>query len=289
MIGHVLHLEKIQPIVYGVNCGPAAVFVAGSMWACDGIFRPYVSTRLNAEALVAWEHILSLVPLFPLIFHYFVRERRVLVPKQWLCLIFIGIGADAIANTFITLGYSLGHLALVALVQQLQPVFGLVGACVALREEFHGRVAVPLAFGAFLGLFLMMWPYAREAKHENGSWDGIKAGAYGLGAAVIWASETVIGRWLLQHSSPPLSSLELLTYRQFIGLISLVFYVYIVSAHPVCDVIGTECLTGVQPTAWQACVIAIIALIELLSHFLYYLGLNCTPASVAVIMELSHP
>lgn len=39
----------------------------------------------------------------------------------------------------------------------------------------------------------------------------------------------------------------------------------------------------------QACVIAIIALIELLSHFLYYLGLNCTPASVAVIMELSHP
>lgn len=66
MIGHVLHLEKIQPIVYGVNCGPAAVFVAGSMWACDGIFRPYVSTRLNAGARQAMcsEEVCRIVPPF---------------------------------------------------------------------------------------------------------------------------------------------------------------------------------------------------------------------------------
>ena len=32
-----------------------------------------------------------------------------------------------------------------------------------------------------------------------------------------------------------------------------------------------------------------MAVIELTSHFLYYMGLNCTPASIAVVMELAHP
>lgn len=289
MIDYVIHLDSLQPIIHGINCGPAAVFLAGSMWACDGIFRPYVSTRLNAEALVAWEHILSLLPLSPLIYHYLIKERKPLNFKIWICMFVIGIGADAIANTFITLGYSLGHVALVALLQQSQPIFGLLGACLALREEGHGKVAIPLALGAFAGLFLMMWPYAREARQENGAWDGMKAGLYGLGAAIIWASETVIGRWLLHHSSPTVSSLELLTYRQFIGLVFLVFYVYVLSARPLCTLTGMECLVSVQPTLWQTAVIGIIALIELTSHFLYYVGLNHTPASIAVIMELAHP
>lgn len=59
--------------------------------------------------------------------------------RQWLWLFVIGVGGDAVANTFITLGYSLGHLALVALLQQSQPVFGLLGACLVLREDFHAK------------------------------------------------------------------------------------------------------------------------------------------------------
>jgi len=289
MLKNVIFLENLKPEFHGFNWGPVAVFVAGSMWACDGIFRPYVSTRLNAEALVAWEHIISLVPLSPLILHYIVKERKSLGSRQWVCLIALGIGADALANTFITIGYSLGHLALVALLQQSQPVFGFIGACIFLHEDLHGRVAFPLAAGAFLGLFLMLWPYARAVGLEAGAWTGIKAGAYGLGAAVIWASETVACRWLLQHSTPTLSALELLTYRQTIGLVSLVLYVYVLAAKPACDVLPVECLTGVQPTPRQALVIAVIATIELSSHLLYYVGLTHTPATVAVVMELSHP
>ena len=59
--------------------------------------------------------------------------------KLWACLFVIGIAADAVANTLVTMGYSLGHVALVALLQQSQPIFGLAGACVALREDVHSR------------------------------------------------------------------------------------------------------------------------------------------------------
>eukprot|EP00668_Euglena_longa_P000294 GGOE01000389.1.p1 GENE.GGOE01000389.1~~GGOE01000389.1.p1 ORF type:complete len:470 (+),score=114.34 GGOE01000389.1:127-1536(+) len=284
-------VERLQPVLCGINYGPLAVAIAGAMWACDGIFRPYVSTRMNAEAVVAWEHIVSLVPLSPLIFHYLIKERKALGLRQWLWLFVIGVGGDALANTFITLGYSLGHLALVALLQQSQPVFGLLGACLVLREDFHAKVAIPLSLAAFVGLYLMMWPYAKEARHEHASeaWDGLKAGAYGLSAAIIWASETVIGRWLLQYSTPTLTTLELLVYRQFIGLLSLVTYVYVLSARPLCGLSGMECLHDTQPTPWQAAVIGLLAFIELSSHFIYYIGLSCTPAGVSVIMELTNP
>eukprot|EP00667_Euglena_gracilis_P009989 EG_transcript_10158 len=288
MLGHV---ERLQPVFCGINYGPLAVAFAGAMWACDGIFRPYVSTRMNAEAVVAWEHIVSLLPLSPLIFHYLIKERKALGLRQWLWLFVIGVGGDAVANTFITLGYSLGHLALVALLQQSQPVFGLLGACLVLREDFHAKVAIPLSLIAFLGLYLMMWPYAKEARHEHAddAWDGLKAGAYGLGAAVIWASETVIGRWLLQYSRPTLTTLELLVYRQFIGLVSLVTYVYVISARPLCELSHMECLHDTQPTIGQAAVIGLLAFIELSSHLIYYIGLSCTPAGVSVIMELTNP
>ena len=52
-------------------------------------------------------------------------------------------------------------------------------------------------------------------RHEHGAWGGVKATGFGLAAAIIWASETVIGRYLLQYASPPVTSLELLTYRQY--------------------------------------------------------------------------
>ena len=48
MINHVVWLETVQPIAYGINLGPAAIFLAATMWACDGIFRPYVSVRMDA-------------------------------------------------------------------------------------------------------------------------------------------------------------------------------------------------------------------------------------------------
>lgn len=41
-------VERLQPVFCGINYGPLAVAFAGAMWACDGIFRPYVSTRMNA-------------------------------------------------------------------------------------------------------------------------------------------------------------------------------------------------------------------------------------------------
>uniref|UniRef100_A0A7S1I548 EamA domain-containing protein n=1 Tax=Eutreptiella gymnastica TaxID=73025 RepID=A0A7S1I548_9EUGL len=289
MSSFIVWLDTVQPTACGINLGPLSVFVAASMWACDGIFRPYVSVRLNAEALVAWEHIVSLLPLMPLINYYIIRHRKPMGVKIWVGLFVIGIAADAIANTLITMGYSLGHVALVALLQQCQPIFGLLGAYFVLKEDVRGRVAVPLVLFALIGLFLMMWPYARESAHEHGAWGGVKATGFGLAAAIIWASETVIGRYLLQYASPQVSSLELLTYRQFIGLIFMCIYVYVLSAHPLCDTLGLECMESPIPDMMQTAIISLMAVIELSSHFLYFMGLHCTPAGIAIMMELAHP
>ena len=297
----------------GVNYGPAAIFLAASMWASDGIFRQFASTRVGAVELVMYEHIVGIVPLLPLAYHYLWRQRKQLCWKVWLSLVVIGVGADALANTLITLGFSLGHVALVALLQQTQPFFGVIAAYVFLNEGVPSRVALPLMVFAFVGLCLMMTPFIREASHEGASEQdaqhaGIKAGAYGLGAAVIWASESVLGRYLLQYAPQKLVPAELLTYRQFIGLTFLIAYASVMSAAPFCPGFHSDpnpssdsprpnpppgfdvgCRPLTLPSFWAMVAIATMALLEVVSHFLYFVGLHTTPTPIAVVMELANP
>eukprot|EP00906_Rhabdomonas_costata_P012298 RCo017582 len=282
----------------GFNPGPFLIFFSAAMWAGDSVFRPYVSVRMPSEAVVCWEHILGLVVLIPFSMRIFVHGCKVLDWRMYAGLTFCGIGADALANVLMTKGYSLGHIALVALLQESQPVWGLVLARVMLNESMGNiKITGPLAFGAIAGLFLMMWPFVRElhsghlpsSSEGPSTFDGILSGICGLGAAVIWAAETVVARQLLCHSAVPLSSMELLIYRQLIGMAALILYCFVLTTRPLCTLLGLECWVVVYPNRTQTLFLSLMSFLDIFSHVIYFVALDMTPAGVAVIMELANP
>eukprot|EP00906_Rhabdomonas_costata_P026252 RCo037403 len=170
LMSWVVRLENPRPQAWGYNFGPLLVFLAASMWAFDSIFRPYLSVRLKPEVEVCWEHLLGLFPLFPILNIFVVQKRHCLRPGACLAVLFLGVAADALANTILTQGYAFGHASLVGILQQSQPVFGLLGAYWFLKEDIFHRSLLPLAAVSLMGLLLMLVPTVTAAAQlEQGS------------------------------------------------------------------------------------------------------------------------
>ncbi|GAA2012574.1 DMT family transporter [Nakamurella flavida] len=243
------------------------IAVAAALWGTDALLRLPLAETVAAPTIVFAEHLVLTLVLAPLLPRSLRAFRRLDAGGRW-AVVGIGVGASAIATTLFTLSFTVGDPITPAVVQKLQPVVALVGAAWLLGERLSRRFWW-FALPALAGVWLLAFP---DPFHV--AVDHLVAVLLALGAAVLWAGGTVLGRLVATRLEP----LELTTLRFSFGLPAM-FVVVLATGSPlwVPDVPSSLAVLG-------------IALVPGLGAMaLYYVGLRRTPASRATLAELAYP
>jgi len=242
------------------------VACAAALWGTDGLLRKPLADALPAASVVFWEHVIIvalLVPLLPAAVRAFAMVGR----RERLALLAIGIGPSAIAAVMFTAAFRLSDAVTPLVLQKLQPVFAVLAAVVLLGERLrpgYFLFAVPALAGAWLLAFKNPLDVRIAA---------LQAALLALGAAVLWAAGTVLGRMVAATMAPR----QITTLRFAIGLPAAAVVLLVMDA-PVA--VGWDNAVG----------LVLLAVIPgLLALSLYYVGLWATPASRATLAELAFP
>jgi drug/metabolite transporter, DME family len=254
--------------------GTAVVAVAASLWATDVLFRRHLATSISATEIVFWEHVVLAAAVLPIL----VRagaHLRTLRPLDWLAVVVLGGGSSVAATILFTkaLNSALaagGDLTVPLLLQKLQPVFAVSFAWILLRERVRPRYFWFLA-AALLGSYLLVLDDPGSVSPSNAT-----APLLAVGAAVLWALGTVLGK----HLGSKLTPNELTGVRFATGL-------------PIAAILlltrggdGPVIAAGWSDAPWLVALALVPGLIALL---LYYRGLEHTTASTATLAELTFP
>ncbi|MGA3184004.1 MAG: DMT family transporter [Candidatus Dormibacteria bacterium] len=253
----------------------SALFItlAAALWAADAYFRPALAKQLSASQIVLVEDLLISLCFIPVMGRV-VRELRVASWRTWLTLAVIAAGPQAFATVLftrsLTYATSPGVLSEVYLLYLLQPVFGVTLAWLFLRER-RRPFFWPLASLALGGAALIVFSTNPTAPRAE-----LMAALFVLGAVILWAAGTVLGRYALADVSftstsamrfalaLPVLLVLMLTDRGLAGL--------------------TQYSVGQLPSFLG------IALIPgLIAMVLYYRALSSTPASISSFAELGYP
>lgn len=255
--------------------GPALVFLAAALWATDAPFREHLTQGLSSNFIVLGEHAISCLIAIPILFYNWANVRAI-SRKEWLAILFIGIGGSALASVAFTQSFHYVNPSVAIVLQKIQPLIAIVLAWLVLGEHMHERFwvwAIVAMFGAYLVSFPGLVPqtYAGEVFSPN-----LIGALLALTAAALWGASTVFGKYVLRTAA-----FQTLTSLRFV--VGLIFLFLLNAAQGTFPAAGT--ITGTD-----VLFIVIIALTSgVFSLFLYYYGLQFTRASVATIAELGFP
>jgi drug/metabolite transporter, DME family len=250
--------------------GTLLVALAAAMWGLDGLLRKPLATALDPGTVVLWEHVIALVALLP----WLPRALRALARCRWrdrLAVMAIGVGASAVATALFTKSFAVAaasHDFVTPLVlQKLQPVFAIALAVVLLGERPRGRFAL-FVVPAIAGAWLMTFADPTDVRVAE-----LEPALLALGAAVLWAAGTVLGRLV----GPALDPTDVTTLRFTFGLLGALAVVWTTG-------------DSVAPGWGNLGGLVLLALIPgLLALVVYYRALRRTPASRATVAELAFP
>jgi len=235
----------------------AVVFVAiaATLWASDAYFRNQLVQHLSPTQIVVAEDALVTLFLVPVLIRS-RHELRALGARGWLAVAIIAAGAQALATILFTASFSIASqhqlYAETFVLQQTQPLIAIVLAWVVLGERRRPWFW-PAAGVAIVAVYMVLFasdPFSPVTALQNGR---LEVGLLALGAAALWASGTVFGRFALLVQS---------------GVGGF----------------GHYRLSDFVPN-----LLAIAIVPGLLALLLYYRALSKTPASLATIGEMAYP
>ena len=248
--------------------GFVLIALAAALWGADGVFRRGLALELPAATVVFWEHLILVVVVAPTLVRA-IRSARRLGLRERLALLMIGAGASATATALFTAAFRYGDPNTPLLLQKLQPFIAIAAAAALLGERLRPRFAL-FATLAIAGAWMITFADPFQVSLQAGI-----AGALAIGAAVLWALGTVLGRYL----TAALPAQEITALRFGIGLPASALLVMTFGGVPAFAIRGGDFVP-----------LVLLALIPgLLALTMYYRGLRTTPASVATIAELAFP
>ena len=250
------------------------VAVAATLWASDTYFRARLIGHLKPAEIVVIED--ALVTLFLVVFLIRgVPEMRRLGRREWLAIGLIGLGPQAIATVLFTTSFSYGHFAETFVLQQTQPLIAILLAWIVLGERRRPWFW-PTAALAIVGVYMVVFAQNLRAPFSDLQHGRLEAGLYALGAAALWASGTVLGRFVLGKLSFPTT-----TALRFTLALPVLIIILLVQN----GVAGFTHYHAVDIFPFLG-----IALIPgLFALLLYYRALASTPATLATIAEMAFP
>jgi len=246
------------------------VLLGAGLWGTDAIFRKGLATKVPTSVVVWVEQLIPLLCLLPYALRGTRRAIATFKAKDWIFLIMIGCGASTVATYLYTRAFTYGIYTTPVLLQQVQPLFAIVGARILLRERLHPR------FGFFVIAALIGSYFIAFAQPSAPSFHLLAPALLTLSAAGIWGLGTVFGRSL--GAKVPFN--ELTALRVLFGLFAATILVAV--QH---DFGFLAHLSGSSDRA-----LLLMSLFPgLFALLLYYTGLRATPASVATLAELAFP
>ena len=245
-----------------------------SLWGFDTVLRAPLTDSLPSSVIVFYEHALLTITFAPYLVIQRRRLARLRASSLW-CSLWIGWGGSALGTICYTQAVKLGNPTSVVFLQKLQPLIAVVlagcwlGEREPLRARFWVRAGIAL-FGAYLISFGVgpAW-----GAFSNGEW---VPALWAVGAASIWGSCTVVGRYVLPDLSPILlTALRVVSALPLLGVLAL----------------SSESTAGIPlPGSDQWARLTLMAVIPgILALLIYYRGLARTPASFATLGELCFP
>jgi drug/metabolite transporter (DMT)-like permease len=257
------------------------VAVAATMWASDVWFRSHLVPpvgHLTASEVVVVEDALITAALLVFLIRG-ISEMRTLSWRGWLAVVLIGVGPQAIATLLFTESFTLAAqhqlFAETYVLQQAQPLIAILLAWIILHERRRAWFW-PLVVIALVGVYLVLFASDPGAPLTALGHGEIGVGLYALGAAALWASGTVLGRFVLGRLSFPTTT----ALRFTVALPVLILVVLVQSG---ANGFGQYRASDILPF------IGIALIPGLLSLLLYYRALASTPATLATIAEMAYP
>lgn len=250
------------------------IAVAATMWASDTYFRAQLVGHLKPAQIVVIED--ALISLFLLAFLIRgIPELRRLDRRGWIAIVLIAVGPQAVATILFTTSFSYGHYAETFVLQQTQPLIAILLAWLVLGERRRPWFW-PAAALAIVGVYLVVFAQNLTAPFSDLQHGRLEAGLYALGAAALWASGTVLGRFVLgKLSFTTTTAMRFTLALPVLIVIVLVQYGRSAFAHyqssDVLPFLGIALIPG------------------LLALLLYYRALRSTPATLATIAEMAFP
>ncbi len=251
------------------------VAICGILRSTDLYFRNPIIKSLPVMVLIAWEHMINLVLILPVLFtkrHEFARLDR----RDLALILGVGVGASALGVLCFTQAFHYINPALAVLLQKLQPVMTILLGMLLLRErvsrQFAGWAVLAIICSYFVS-FGLTNPFTGE---------GIalaKGAAFAVAAAFFWGSGTIWGKLLLQKYDQNF----VLGCRFLTGGIFTLFLALAVHGDLY---INTVC-GGEHPLLGSIGYMAVIS--GILATSFFYAGLRWVKASLASILELFFP
>jgi len=247
--------------------GVVLVAVAAAMWGTDPIIRKTMTPTTSATTIVFGEHVILVLLTVPLL----VPALRAVVRAGWrfvAAAVVVGAGASAVATILFT-DALIGHSDFITpvVIQKVQPLIAIGAAAVILGERPRPRF-VWFLLPALAGFWLVSFPNPSVVS-ANGGVVILEA----LGAAILWALGTVLGRYLARE----IEFQHVLSLRFFFGFLASAIALWVMN----------------QPAysnSHDALLILYLALVTgLIALGLYYFGLQRTPAVMASLAELTYP
>ncbi len=256
----------------GGFAGVLLVAIGAALWGTDGILRfPLVDT-MSPTSIVFTEHaILALYSIPAVIIGW--RAFRGFGKRQWGALLVVGWGGSALGTLLFTAAFAVGNPTVAILLQKTQPLFAVLLAGILLGERTGWRYWLVFAVaivGAYLVSFGNLSPFGELGRDE------MLTAALAIGAALMWGSSTVLGRFVLRDLPfHTLAGARLLTALPL--LTAIVFFT------------GSFADVGAGFSAEPGRLILLALIPGFLSLLIYYRGLSGTRASYATLAELAFP
>jgi len=255
------------------------VAVAATLWASDAYFRNQLVQHLSPTQIVVAEDALITLFLLPVLIRS-RQELRLLGARGWTAVLIIAAGAQALATILFTASFSIAAqhqlFAETFVLQQTQPLIAISLAWLLLGERRRPWFwpAVAIAISAVYMVVFASDPLSPLSALQNGR---LEVALLALGAAALWASGTVLGRFALGS----ISFWSMTALRFTLALPVLVIIVLVQS--------GLGGFGHYRFSDFVPSLLAIAIVPGLLALLLYYRALSKTPASLATIAEMAYP
>jgi drug/metabolite transporter (DMT)-like permease len=264
-------MDKIKMI------GPVYIIIASLLWSLDGLLRRSLFV-LPPAVIVFIEHLIGAVLLLPFARRQ-LREVKLLSRKEWTALAVVSLFSGALGTILYTgalVKVNFIQFSVVALLQQLQPIWAITVAAILLKEKVSPRFV-------FWALLAIVGSYFVTFKNlsVNISRDGatIVAAFMAISAGAMWGSSTSFSKIVLKKVSYVTATL-----LRFI--LAAVFALIIVGIGNGSGGFGMLGKISVDQL-WTLLAIALST--GMVALLIYYYGLRSVKAQTSAILELTWP
>jgi drug/metabolite transporter (DMT)-like permease len=255
------------------------VAIGAMLWASDVFFRTgLVRHGLSSSEIVFAEDALITLAFVP----FSVRiwgSLRGHSSRTSLALLVIGVGPQALATVLftqsITIALQSGAVSETYLLQQVQPLIAVALAWLVLKERRRAYFW-PLAALGIAAVYMVVFADAPLQPFSDLERGRLLAAVCALGAALLWASGTVLGRYALRDVSFVATA-----GLRFAVALPVLLIIMVVSS-------GTSAFGAYRASDFPD-LVGLAVLPGLAAILLYYRALRSTPASLATLAETAYP